>query len=430
MSPTVDDLLISLTIKKGSDLDGLKQQLDSLVGKDGKKKLDFSNIKDLVIIKKDVRSINQQMRFLLPARMGNTSQEIAHAASRMLLQSKKYGKTALEEAINVRPQDVPKLYKRYGVEEGEKEKLLENLQEGFLRDIEAMAEAYSSGSLTDVTTGKEFLRRYNNFLFGAGGRQKIGALTDLQKMLIEPQEDIEKILKEIGVKIDPQKSIYKIKSSILSNPIVEKFLSERTSDLESPYVTGKEKRELQKLLGVKTSIAESRSFIDVFVKEGGLNLKKIMPDKADLIDKLGDSFMLELKSIITPDDINQIKDRVEKSIKDVLFLALAAQPNVPGKVAGIKGAHLAIMSGTKKIMEDLGIIPEAISEKELSKRTKQQTIESAELQYKKMLDDLNELKKSADNSDGKFDTIISMLKTKAINEGINIEEKTAGDEYF
>lgn len=107
MSTTVDDLVISLTIKEGGNLDKLRKQLKAIVGEKGeKKKLDFGKLDPS--IKKDLDWIKHEISFIAPGMIPGSGDKWGLAKT-----GKKYLKWVRERggSDNLAERVIPKLDK-------------------------------------------------------------------------------------------------------------------------------------------------------------------------------------------------------------------------------------------------------------------------------------------------------------------------------
>lgn len=238
--PTVDDLVISLTIKETSRLSDLQNQLEAIVGKKGEKAPIFGIDPSL---KADLTFIKRKMSYLVPVvapRSIEKEKMKAYAASTKLLIQRYKGE--ISDFLSKLPEkEMEKMFNEFNVKtEDELSKAIEFLFEDFAGEAEDIFKGLAGGEKS-----KRALDALTNFIKTIREEEglKVTTLRELIEAFPEPQERWEKILKKLGLLSTGQFRIFKLKEEILEgNDKIEAWLEKNQEGIKNfeKYFEGKD----------------------------------------------------------------------------------------------------------------------------------------------------------------------------------------------
>ena len=208
---TVDDLVISLTIKETSKLGQLQKQLEAIVGKRGEKApivgLDPS-------LKTDLNYIKQRINYLMPTEIPGTGKPKAMAlaaktASDLIDRNmKKYA----EKLTPTREGNVKSFAKALGI----KEEDLGEFLEGKLEDWQYRLEEIMSGTWS-TPSAQKFLVRINDLIsrkeMDIGQRKMV--FESIENSISEFNVEVAQLLEKLGIFAIPEFSMFKMTDEVL-----------------------------------------------------------------------------------------------------------------------------------------------------------------------------------------------------------------------
>jgi len=210
--PTVDDLVISLTIKETSKLGSLAKQLEAIVGKRGEKAPKFGFDKT---IKTDLNLIKQRLTYLMPTEIPGSERPKAMAITAKIEFDliDKYIKKYVEKLTPIDEKDVKNFAKGLGIPEEDLGKFLESkLRDWQYRLEEIMSETWTTPSaqrflvrIDDLISRKEMVE---------GGRKTI--FTSIENSISEFNAEVAQLLKKLGIFAIPEFSVFKMTEDVLS----------------------------------------------------------------------------------------------------------------------------------------------------------------------------------------------------------------------
>ncbi len=204
---TVDDLVISLTIKETGRLGRLQKQLDSLVGKKGR----ISGITNLtggmMYIKRDLKTIIARLKYLMPTEIprGSKGQVIAAKTTSDLMD--KYSRKYAKSLVPQKESDQKRMMEEFGVENIPE---LEDALESKISDWQYRLEAIMSSEYTGPKA-QRLIARFDDMIKRADmdvGRRK-ELLTSIEAAISEFNVEVAQLLEKVGIKAFPEMFIYR-----------------------------------------------------------------------------------------------------------------------------------------------------------------------------------------------------------------------------
>jgi len=210
---TVDDLVISLTIKETGKLGKLQKQLDSLVGKSGRSGIPrFAT--SLMYIKRDLNTIKSRMSYLMPTEIPGEGRPHAMAIA---------AKTAHDLiGVNIKKYAEKFMSSKQGVQKniakalGIKTEDLQDFFEGKLRDYQYRLENIISGSWT-TPSAQKFLANIDDMILRGDmeiGERKV-LFNNIEASISEFNSEVAQLLERLGIFAIPEFSVFKMTEDVL-----------------------------------------------------------------------------------------------------------------------------------------------------------------------------------------------------------------------
>ena len=214
--PTVDDLVISLTIKETGRLGRLQKQLDSLVGKKGRIGGIGSLVGGMMYIKRDLKNIQTRLAYLMPTEIPGQKRPkamILAAKTASDLIDKNMEKYA-EKFISSKQGVVKNFAKALGIKEEDLGEFFENK----LQDWQYRLENIISGGWTSPSA-QRFLARINDMIsrkeMDVGSRKKL--YDAIEASIGEFNAEVAILLEKIGIFAIPEFSLFKMTENVLKS---------------------------------------------------------------------------------------------------------------------------------------------------------------------------------------------------------------------
>jgi len=224
---TVDDLVISLTIKETGRLGRLQKQLDAIVGKKGQR-LGFG-LGSLGNIPADIAFIKRRIMYLRPTFMPTKEQplKLRAEAGRLLKDIEDFPKQLVEKLLKVRPQDYKTYLKEFEVDTDEE--LRKAMEQSLDQVKELLGDIYEGVSLLPPHKQEETIATLNSLVEQALQSREIGMRfwREIGKLMPEKlwQARIVDLFRKItGKVVVPEKKLFKVKPTALELPEIQKEL--------------------------------------------------------------------------------------------------------------------------------------------------------------------------------------------------------------
>jgi len=411
---SVEDLVISLTIKEGGKLDDLRKQLDSIFGKKGAKTPDFAKIFK-VDFSKDLTIIKRKLDFLVPTVFGTSIQSTRRiSASTLKVQRATRGLT-MEK---IKAMDPSNLFPKFGLKMEAGAEALEKKLEAFMDDVEDQLELGARGifSGSKANLFASIVGNLQKISSTEGGR--IATLIDQMRALIKEkslQNALQKVLQSKGLTVESEKYVHSLKESILktlkrdiktkedifkSGGVQAAEKRERKRALteaqklitrgifKSGIVTKEQKEAIQKSLGLDANdVKEFSRRLDLFVSEGALKLPELFENQAKKFTHDTDQLVIETKALLSESHLPEVEKRLKEVLDEGKSLAYFAYGTTKKGREGMKalGVPLITIGGKRELLEKFGIkttqMPDAQIDEVLEKTLKE--IQKAEAKSRK-----------------------------------------------
>jgi len=302
----VDDLVISLTIKEGGNLDKLRKQLKTIVGaKGGRIGAGFMFLKkDLITVKRDVKVIKDIVKWLRPTRMPTKQQpkRMRAIAGTLLHDLDEFAEDIVEKILKT--PKLKTLKREAGVKTtAELRTVMGASMEGVRETIQDIYD-----DITDLPPYKveEAITVLDHLIKESQSDRKIGlkhwrAITKVTPESIY-QDKIEDIIKEQGIPFESQKSLYHVKKDALELPEIQKTLDMGLTRWEALLLKQIkfERNDLSRELRDIKDATSNRNLREAF----GLTVR-------DSSDVLSGAIVKALKD---PDKVKEIYDKIYKAV--------------------------------------------------------------------------------------------------------------------
>jgi len=347
--PTVDDLVVSLTIKPTSNLGRLQKQLDSIVGKTGK---DFRLLSSLMYLKKDLNIIKRQVKWLRPTVLptGRQPKQLRKVAGTLLKDISELQEEVVEKLLKT--PKIKTLMEEFGVKTTEelKGKMITSLE----HVKETLGDIFEDVSVLSPSKREEVINTLDSLISQVLSKREVGLefWRKISKFTPEAiwQSRVEEVFRAMGAKVTPQKPLYMVKPEALMLEEIQKKLGLGYSKeikilLESFQKIGARKErsgeirdikplelsKLKKILGLeKTGVFANviSEFINETLKSG--DEKRI----GELVEKIRSGFFTKLSredvkniglKLVSKETANKLNDIVKKAHKWTVKATMGAK---------------------------------------------------------------------------------------------------------
>ena len=331
---TVDDLVISLTIKETSKLGRLQKQLDSIVGKKGEKAPTFGLDAS---VKADLSAIKRRIIFLMPTTIPGKNKPYAMAETARIASSI-LEKDIRDYAEKITPKN-PDVLKRTMAEFGVKTRpeLVDALEDK-IKDWQLRLEEVMSKTWTNDQAQK-FLVNIDDLISRAEvpeGWSKV-LMTNIDNAIGERNKEVAEILRKVGLDIKAEQYVATIKAEKLA----------QIGSSEEGIWRDKSQDEFLRAFNIT-----SKEGIDLFKREFAL-----IPSRKEGTQILMENFATDLKMSIT--DLwniteKQVNDNEKIRVLSALLLNSIGYIKGGQRPAGIPlGTQKHIFESLKKMMTSI-----------------------------------------------------------------------------
>lgn len=345
--PTVDDLVISLTIKETSNLGKLRKQLDELTSYGGKLDLTSTSVKlpeTYFVMESDVEYIRKKIDFLYPTVTYSYKQtkEFMRDASSTLLAWLDRVEDLKRYILSADESKMGRIKKSLGVSQDatreEIEEGFEALHRGIAEKLRAFSAGYGLGP-----KAQRILVNIKNMISAVNedSKRQLEFIKKLIEGMGEPQEIFEKILDALGVLVDAQ-----YKTMILTDDL-NNWLS----------MTDEELKEIDENLptaiaNVKEKIEEVEdTFEDIFEKGGGFY--DLLEEALIYLKENGEDSIDLSKHII--EQIDDLDDDLQKRVIASIIkanLKTGRRTVLPQPLYDVFMKKFVAVSGLKKLFKE------------------------------------------------------------------------------
>lgn len=427
MSNTVDDLIISLTIKPTSDLGRLQKQLDSLVGKRGRG-VGFGLMalnRNVVKLSTDIKTIKYGISKLRPTFLpGKTNIFEQRSTALKLAQDFRDFTDRIIEPFLRTPKGLKEYQEEFGVKTQEEiEERLRFVLDDVVEDLDKIGRGITPKSPEKIVRTIEWATRYIDDL-----------QTDLQRGMehwrgfikIRPesffQDYIGKFFERFSKK-ELEYQLFPIKPKFWGEKNVKKQLEDlgiSTSDIEETLLTRKQKDILESNLKLGESLTDMPKRIDITLSKimEHESLLRDFPEIYKFLKKLTEGITdpnkrvgIEIRDIARLEEARYLKKRIKGPLERIGLISMQTTKRFRERV-GKQFPWLSLPSRTELMGKDPELTEMArslISEKysyqlEIAKREKAlksmekfQTELSKE-QMKMFREEIKELSKKQDET--------------------------------
>lgn len=219
---TSDNLIISLTVKEGGNLDKLRKQLKSLVGERGEKKFDFSRFELDPLVKRDIKYIKDQIYWLRPTRLPTKEmpKELRRVSSTILKDLEDFDKDIVEKIL--RTPDISTLFEEFGVETADE---VRNKMYNVIKGLkETVGDIFEGTSILPPRKIEETIHTLSNLISESLSKREVGLKFWRAIAKFTPEKlYIKRLLglsRKTGAKVESERSYYEVKRKALSEAMV------------------------------------------------------------------------------------------------------------------------------------------------------------------------------------------------------------------
>ena len=231
--PTVDDLVISLTIKETGKLGKLQKQLEAIVGKNGQL---LPTLQIPPKLTHDIDYIRRRMDYLIPV-VSPSSREVNKLkmqASSLEKLIDNYRNEIRDFLLGLKAEDLQKIAEDLNVPVDDMNALEVGMSE-ILEDWQGELDDFRKGRARNIESSKRFMDKVRDILGSL--RQKEGerltALREAIRLIPEAQGRWERIMKKMGVGKEAQFQAYLLKQEIVKgNTKIKDWLEENSEEYE------------------------------------------------------------------------------------------------------------------------------------------------------------------------------------------------------
>lgn len=364
---TVDDLVISLTIKETGKLGKLQKQLNAIVGKTGK--LGIARFSaSLMYIKRDLNAIRSRLKWLRPTELPTEKDPkgIRMVAGTILQDLKDKGEKIVRKLLKT--PNTETYYKEFDVTIGNEEELIQKMLLYLDNIKQTVGEIFEGKSFLTPKKQEIVTHTLHNLIAQAASSREIGKKFWREISKFEPetlwQKTIEELYRAWGGKILPQKPLYMVKPKAMELEGIQKAmglgipedivnllkeLERGTSDLDFNI------REIQDFINIE----KFETIFGIKAQEKGVlaeYMGKIMESKdkkkiSEMIEKIKTGFFTKLntqdvKNIGLQLVSKETKENLDKIVKKIYKWTLLS-------TMGAKAIDIEIIEGYDKIRKKL-----------------------------------------------------------------------------
>ena len=329
---TVDDLVISLTIKETSKLGRLQKQLDSIVGKKGEKAPTFGLDAS---VKADLSAIKRRIIFLMPSTIPGKAKPYAMAETARIASSilekdiRAYAKKIMPKDQNV----LQRTMAEFGVET--KDELVDVLEDK-IKDWQLRLEEVMSRTWVNDQAQK-FLVSIDDLIHRAEvpeGWSKV-LMTNIDNAVGERNKEIADILKKLGLTVKPEQWIARIKPEFVKKMYPAEAPLQPGETTPRPFF----KQNLEELMkAFKIEGKENKSNMGNLVK----TYYDMKINTQELLEKLSDEFNINLQDLWNVTD-KEVAKSEELRMVAALLTIVAQQASQAGLETGVPLGFQKIM---------------------------------------------------------------------------------------
>lgn len=385
--PTVDDLVISLTIKENSRLGRLQKQLDAIVGKKGAR-VGFG-LGALGNIPADIAQIKKQMQWLRPSVLPTKESpvQLRRVAGSILKDLEDNMSSIVSKIMTVKPQYFKTLKDELGALTDEE--LKSSLESSLNQVRETVSDIFKGTSILAPHKQEEVVHTLDRLIAEALSGREVGLEFWRAIGKFTPEEiwkqKLLKIISEAGAKGIPEKGLYRVKPEALLLPEIQKFfgfggggakypkgVEEFINRVEREFKTGgtitrtvsadiedwMALNKIAKIIGSKINVDDvAFKLQEIREKEGEERAKELIEEikktfgagglNREALEKI---LGRDLFKLVSP----ETKEELDKLVKDVYSWSETA-------TMGAKRIDIEV-ENIKSLIEDLGInVPQDIT---------------------------------------------------------------------